>query len=171
MRRIEAHDREAHVFVKIWSMMLALLRARLSQCSPKPRHFLGRRKTKASDIRHFKTCRKILSCQKRNVPITLNVNVRIATDHGKKRIIKGRLSLEILSSNYFPGRRLCCRSSLYHQSITINLMHSKIGYLKPQLPCWTVNNWGEHQRAPQSGVELEICHSRYIYIYIYIYIS
>ena len=26
--------------------------------------------------------------------------------------------------------------------------------------------WGEHQRAPQSGVELEICHSRYIYIYI-----
>ena len=30
--------------------------------------------------------------------------------------------------------------------------------------------WGEHQRAPQSGVELEICHSRYIYIGIYIYI-
>ena len=30
-------------------------------------------------------------------------------------------------------------------------------------------NWGEHQRAPQSGVELEICHSRYIGIYIYIY--
>ena len=26
--------------------------------------------------------------------------------------------------------------------------------------------WGEHQRAPQSGVELEICHSRYIYISI-----
>ena len=96
----------------------------LDQCSPKPRHFLGRRKTKASDIRHFKTCRKFLSCKKRNVPITLNVNVRIATDHGKKRIIKGRLSLEIFSSNYFLGRRLhvCCRSSLYHQSFTINLI-------------------------------------------------
>ena len=28
-----------------------------------------------------------------------------------------------------------------------------------------MNYWGEHQRAPQSGVELEICHSRYIIIY------
>ena len=25
-------------------------------------------------------------------------------------------------------------------------------------------DWGEHQRAPQSGVELEICHSRYMLI-------
>ena len=27
---------------------------------------------------------------------------------------------------------------------------------------WKSIYWGEHQRAPQSGVELEICHSRYI---------